>query len=192
MKNTLNKIFNLKNGEKYIIELNDIPKYIKDKKKNTYINIFLYIFFVLSAIGWFITGLCLLSFFEAEDSIYSNIIILFHISISALALIFMSIINNMSFNEKTNLYINYFKDDFNNIDFSEPISIDENYNILYFNKNKELHIFQIVYDNILYVAYNNEIKLEGKYIDKKNYNITLYVPIEKSFDYINNFKKNEV
>lgn len=182
----ISKTFNLKNGKKYIIELNDIFEY--EKKKEIMINLiagsFMGSYFLIIVNCVFMTKHSHLSLSQIFFGLATAIMFIFFIV--------LCVQMDKNSNDIVDDYINYFKDDFNNIDFSEPISIDENYNILYFNKNKELHIFQIVYDNILYVAYNNEIKLEGKYIDKKNYNITLYVPIEKSFDYINNFKKNEV
>lgn len=177
----INKTFNLKNGKRYIIELNDISEYLKEVKKSNilaYTWIFTFIF----------AAICLSISITSIKSLYQ---IFFGLLGAIMFFIFFFILDKSSnyideSDRETDLNIdciNRLKTECNDIDFSEPINIDEECNIIYINKNKELKTLYIYYNDIRYVMHNeNIIKLEGKYIDKK-YLITISVPIELSKKY---------
>lgn len=179
----INKTFNLKNGKKYIIELNDISEYLKEIKKDDIL--------VCTCVCTFIFAVICIIISFSESSYLSLHQIFFGILGMTMFFIFFFILDKSSncideSGRETDLNIdciNRLKTECNDIDFSEPINIDEEYNIIYINKNKELKTLYIYYNDIRYVMHNeNIIKLEGKYIDKK-YLITISIPIELSKKY---------
>ena len=183
----INKTFNLKNDKRYIIELNDISEYLKSKKVHNYIK-YLSFFMVcsLTTLIW----LLLYSKNDSSNSFSYTVIGMFLILADFISIFIFLCLDSNNILEIDN-YIDCFENKCRNIDFSKPINIDEDYNILYFNKNQELQILHINYDDIQYVAdSDNTINLIGKYIVDGGYKITLYLPVEMSNEYKNYIEKS--
>ena len=181
----INKTFDLRNGKKYIIELNDIFEY--EKKKEIMINLiagsFIGSYFLIIVNCVFMTNHSHLSLSQIFFGLATAIMFIFFIV--------LCVQMDKNSNDIVDDYINCFEDICKNIDFSKSISIDKNYNILYFNKNKELHILCIKYNSIRYITNsNNTIKLIGKYNEDGVYMVTLYLPVELSKEYKKYIKEN--
>lgn len=186
----INKTFNLRNGKKYIIELNDISEYLKEIKKSNILASYTWIFtFIFSAI-------CLCISITNIKSLYQIFFGILGMTMFFICFFILdkssNYINESGVDIGQNIdCINRFETECNDIDFSKPINIDEDYNILYFNKNQGLQTLYINYDDIQYVAdSDNTIKLIGKYIGNGEYKITLYLPVEMSNEYKNYIEKS--
>lgn len=177
----INKTFNLRNGKKYIIELNDISEYLKEVKKNNILASTWIFTFIFSAICLYISITSTKSLYQIFFGLLGAIMFLTDFFMPEK---FLDYIDESDMKTDLNIdCINRLKTECNDIDFSKPINIDEECNIIYINKNKELKTLYIYYNDIRYIMHNeNIIKLEGKYIDKK-YLITISIPIELSKKY---------
>lgn len=184
--NDIKKYLVLKNNKRYIIELNDISKYLKSKKVHNYIK-YLSFFIVCSLT----TLISFLSYPKNKSNPFAYTVIGMVLVLADFISIFIFFCLNSNNILKIDYYIVYFENKYKNIDFSKPINIDEDYNILYFNKNQELQTLHINYNNVQYVAdSDNTIKLIGKYIGDGGYEITLYLPVEMSNKYKNYIEKS--
>lgn len=188
--NDIKKYLVLKNNKRYIIELNDIPKYLKGKKVHNYMKYLS--FFMAYSLTILIRFLLHFKNDSSNHLVYIIINMIFMLAILAdlISIFIFFCLDSNNILEIDN-YIDCFENKCRNIDFSKPINIDEDYNILYFNKNQELQTLHINYDDIQYVADSDDtIKLIGKYIGDGGYEITLYLPVEMSNEYKNYIEKS--